>query len=186
MVYFIYCEAVFRCSIHTHMKLNIEKGEILMKVRIQTLWKVPVFCMVASWISFSITVYLGGFFFGVKTVDADGVTIVSTDPVRSAIFHTVIFLIIVLIGGLWAFRSMTKKEIAISAGIMSSIYLLIILAQSLFPNFPLELSVTLAYIQNWKGMISQFLMKLTDNIMISEILSSFGPLLFISFGRKEI
>ena len=81
---------------------------------------------------------------------------------------------------------MTKKEIAISAGIMSSIYLLIILAQSLFPNFPLELSVTLAYIQNWKGMISQFLMKLTDNIMISEILSSFGPLLFIPFGRKEI
>ena len=77
------------------MKLNIEKGEILMKVRIQTLWKVPVFCMVASWISFSITVYLGGFFFGVKTVDADGVTIVSTDPVRSVIFHTVIFLIIV-------------------------------------------------------------------------------------------
>lgn len=157
-----------------------------MKVRIQTLWKVPVFCMVASWISFSITAYLGGFFFGVKTVDADGVTIVSTDPVRSVIFHTVIFLIIVLIGGLWAFRSMTKKEIAVSAGIMSSIYLLIILAQSLFPNFPLELSVTLAYIQNWKGMISQFLMKLTDNIMISEILSSFGPLLFISFGRKEI
>ena len=157
-----------------------------MKVRIQTLWKVPVFCMVASWISFSITAYLGGFFFFFMTVDADGVTIVSTDPVRSAIFHTVIFLIIVLVGGLWAFRSMTKKEIEISDGIMSSIYLLIILAQSLFSTFPLELSVTLAYIQNWKGMISQFLMKLTDNIMISEILSSFGPLLFIPFGRKEI
>ena len=48
------------------MKLNIEKGEILMKVRIQTLWKVPVFCMVASWISFSITVYLGRFLFWCK------------------------------------------------------------------------------------------------------------------------
>ena len=44
-----------------------------MKLRMQTLWKVPVFCAISSWSSFYITVYLGGLFFTVQTMDADGV-----------------------------------------------------------------------------------------------------------------
>ena len=155
-----------------------------MKVRIQTLWKVPVYCAVASWISFYLTVYLGGFFFTVKTVGADGITQVSADPIRSAIFNAVLFLIVLLVGGLWAFRSMSKAEIAASSAITSGIYLLIALAQLYIPSFPLSLSVTLAYIQNWTGKVSSFLLKLTDNLTASVILSSFAPLLFIPFCRK--
>ena len=155
-----------------------------MKVRIQTLWKVPVYCAVASWISFYLTVYLGGFFFTVKTVGADGITQVSADPIRSAIFNAVLFLIVLLVGGLWAFRSMSKAEIAVSSTIASTIYLLIVLAQLFISSFPLSLSVTLAYIQNWTSTVSSFLLKLTDNLTVSVILSSFAPLLFIPFGRK--
>ena len=155
-----------------------------MKVRVQSLWKVPVYCSVASWVSFYITVYLGGRFFTVKTVDADGITYLSADPVRSAIFNAVLFIAVLLIGGLWAFRSMTKKEIAVSSGIASGIYLLIVLAQLLIPNFPIALSVTLAYIQNWTGTLLSFLMKLTDHFTVSAVVSSFAPLLFIPFGRK--
>lgn len=156
-----------------------------MKLRMQTLWKVPVFCAISSWISFYITVYLGGFFFTVQTMDADGVIHLSADPVRSAIFHGVLFLLVLLIGGLWVFRSMTKAEVAVSAGIASGIYLLIVLAQLYLPNFPLSLSIKLAYIQNWTGILSSFFLKLTDNLTVSAILSSFGPLLFIPFGRKK-
>ena len=155
-----------------------------MNVRIRTLWKVPVYCVVASWISFYLTVYLGGFFFTVKTVGADGVTQVSADPIRSAIFNMALFLIVLLIGGLWAFRSMSKAEIAVSSTIASTIYLLIVLAQLFISSFPLSLSVTLAYIQNWTSTVSSFLLKLTDNLTVSVILSSFAPMLFIPFGRK--
>lgn len=155
-----------------------------MKVRIQTLWKVPVYCAVASWISFYLTVYLGGFFFTVKTVGADGITQVSADPIRSAILHAALFLIVLLVGGLWAFRSMSKAEIVVSSAIASGIYLLIVLLQLYIPSFPLSLSVSLAYIQNWTGTVSSFLLKLTDNLTASVILSSFAPLLFIPFGRK--
>lgn len=155
------------------------------KVRIQTLWKVPVYCAVSSWISFYLTVYLGGFFFTVRTVGADGVTQLSADPVRSVIFNGVLFLLVLLVGGLWAFRSMTKAEVAVSAGIASGIYLLIVLAQLYIPNFPLSLSITMAYIQNWTGTLSSFLLKLTDNLTLSVILSSFAPLLFVPFGRKS-
>ena len=155
-----------------------------MKVRIQTLWKVPVYCAVASWISFYLTVYLGGFFFTVKTVGADGITQVSADPIRSAIFNAVLFLIVLLVGGLWAFRSMSKAEIAASSAITSVIYLLIALAQLYILNFPLSLSVILAYIQNWISIVSSLILKLTDNLTASVILSSFAPLLFIPFCRK--
>ena len=155
-----------------------------MNVRIRTLWKVPVYCVVASWISFYLTVYLGGFFFTVKTVGADGVTQVSADPIRSAIFNMALFLIVLLIGGLWAFRSMSKAEIAVSSAIASGIFLLIVLAQLYIPSFPISLSIRLAYIQNWTGTVSSFLLKLTDNLTVSVILSSFSPMLFILFGRK--
>ena len=155
-----------------------------MNVRIRTLWKVPVYCVIASWISFYLTVYLGGFFFTVKTVGADGVTQVSADPIRSAIFNMALFLIVLLIGGLWAFRSMSKAEIAVSSAIASGIFLLIVLAQLYIPSFPISLSIRLAYIQNWTGTVSSFLLKLTDNLTVSVILSSFSPMLFILFGRK--
>lgn len=156
-----------------------------MKVRIQTLWKVPVYCAVASWVSFYLTVYLGGFFFTVQTVGADGITQVSADPVRSALFNAVLFLLVLLVGGLWICRSMTKAEVAASAGIAAGIYLLIVLTQLYIPDFPLSFGVTLAYVQNWTGTLSSFLLKLTDNFNASVILSSFAPLLFIPFGRKS-
>lgn len=155
-----------------------------MKVRVRTLWKVPVYCAVSSWISFYITVYFGGFFFAEKTVGADGVTQVSVNPVRSVIFHGVLFLIVLLVGGLWALRGMTKKEIAVSAGMTSAIYLLIVLAQLYIPNFPLSLSTALVYIQEWKATISSYLMRLTDHLAFSVIVSAFTPMLFTLFGKK--
>lgn len=155
-----------------------------MKLRVRTLWKVPVYCIIASWISFYVTAYLGGFFFVEQTVDAEGVIHASADPVRSAIFSGVLFLLVLFAGGLWAFRSMTKKEIAVSAAIMCAIYLLIDLAQLLVPDFPLSLSITLVYIQNWTSTPASFLFSLTDNLPVSAILSSFSPLLFIPFGKK--
>ena len=91
-----------------------------MKIQAKTLWKVPVYCAVASWISSYATVYLGRFFFVVQEMGADGVIQVSADPIRSAIFNGVLFLIVLFVGGLWAFRNMTKKEIAVSAAIMTA------------------------------------------------------------------
>lgn len=155
-----------------------------MKVRKQTLWKVPVCCAVGSCISAVLSLSLGRFFFLVRTVGADTVQI-SVDPVRQAIFHTVLFLMILLLGGLWLRRSMTKAEIAVSAGITAGIYLLITLAQLCIPAFPISVSAALAYIQDWPGAVSLLLMLLTDNPAVSVILSSFAPLLFIPFGQKS-
>lgn len=155
-----------------------------MKIQAKNLWKVPVYCAVASWISFYITAYLGQFFFVVKEIGTDGVVDISVDPVRSAIFNGVLFLLILLTGGLWAFRNMSKQEIIASSAIASAIYLLIALCELMIKGF--SFSLILTYIQNWISIPNSFIYSLSDNLAISAIISSFSPLLFILFGKKRI
>lgn len=155
-----------------------------MKLRVNTLWRVPLFCLISSWISFYVTVYIGGFFFTVKSVGADCVTELSADPLRSAVFSGCLFIAILLLGGLWAFRSMTKAEIAVSAAIISSIYLAVTLAQLYMPGFPIALSAKLASVQNWTAILSSLLIKLTNNLQLSVLLSCLAPFLFVPFGKQ--
>lgn len=157
-----------------------------MNMRFNTLWRVPIFCTVASWISFYLTAYLGRYFFVVKTVGVDGVTEVSADPLRSAIFNGGLFLIVLLLGGLWAFHSMTKVEIAVSSAILFAIYLALILMQPYLSNFPVSLSAKLAAFQNWRGIFSSFILRLTNHFNFSVLLSTLTPFLFVPFGRKSV
>ena len=154
-----------------------------MKLRPRTLWRVPVFCIIASWLSYYITIY-GGFLYVVRTTGADGAVEVSVDPLRSTIFQGVLFLAILLLGGLWAFRSMTKLEIAASAALISAVYLVVILLQLYLPGFPLALSVWLAPFQNWKGILSSLLLRFM-NFHLALAASAFAPFLFVPFGRRQ-
>lgn len=154
-----------------------------MKLRPRTLWRVPVFCIIASWLSYYITIY-GGFLYVVRTTGADGAVEVSVDPLRSTLFQGVLFLAILLLGGLWAFRSMTKLEIAASAALISAVYLVVILLQLYLPGFPPALSVWLAPFQNWKGILSSLLLRFI-NFHLALAASAFAPFLFVPFGRRQ-
>ena len=154
-----------------------------MKLRPRTLWRVPVFCIIASWLSYYITIY-GGFLYVVRTTGADGAVEVSVDPLRSTIFQGVLFLAILLLGGLWAFRSMTKLEIAASAALISAVYLVVLLLQLYLPGFPPALSVWLAPFQNWKGILSSLLLRFM-NFHLALAASAFAPFLFVPFGRRQ-
>ena len=155
-----------------------------MYIRLHTLWRVPVFCLISSYVSFYVTAYLGGAFFVVRTVGADGVTNVSADPVRSAIFDAALFLIVLALGGLWAFRTMTRAEIAASAGIISMVYLAVTVLALEVPTFPIPFVVQMGMLFN--GAVSSWLLRLTDHLAFSTIAACFAPLLFIPFGRKTV
>ncbi len=155
-----------------------------MHIRLHTLWRVPVYCLISSYVSFYVTVYLGGAFFVVQTVGADGVTNVSADPVRSAIFDAVLFLIVLALGGLWAFGSMTRAEIAASAGIISVVYLAVVVLALAVPTFPIPFVVQMGMLFN--GAVSSWLLRLTDHVAFSTIAACFAPMLFIPFGRKTV
>ncbi|MCI8423182.1 MAG: hypothetical protein HFF50_06595 [Lawsonibacter sp.] len=156
-----------------------------MRIRRNTLWRVPVFCLAAGWITFYLSIYMG-WFFVVKTTGPDGVVDVSIDPLRSALVDITLFLLVLLVGGLWFFRSMTKAEIAFSAAILIACLLAVNgLELLLFPNFPVALGLTLAKLQNWNGTISALLYQATDQLGLSALVSSFAPLLFVPFGKSE-
>ena len=111
--------------------------------------------------------------------------IVSADPVRSSIFHWVLFLLILVVGGILFLRSMTKKEIALSAAIISGIYLIFVLLQLYLPSFPLGVSVILAQFQNWTGTVSNTLYQITGNLTLSTIAACFSPFLYLFFGKSK-
>ena len=157
-----------------------------MTMRPQTLWRVPVFCAAASAVSFYLTVYLGRFFFVVETTGADGSTVISADPLRSALFNGVLFVLVLLAGGLLAFRSMTRREIAASAAIFAGIDLVLCLIQLLAPDLLLSLLVPVALIQNWTATPTSALYQLTGHLPVSALAACLSPFLFVPFGKRSV
>ena len=157
-----------------------------MTIRPQTLWRVPVFCAVASAVSFFLTVYLGRFFFVVETTGADGVPVISADPLRSALFNGVLFVLVLLAGGLLVFRSMTRREIAASAALFAGIDLVLCLLQLLAPDLRSPLLVPVALIQNWTAVPTSALYHLTGHLPVSALVACFSPFLFVPFGKRSV
>lgn len=157
-----------------------------MTIRPQTLWRVPVFCAVASAVSFFLTVYLGRFFFVVETTGADGVPVISADPLRSALFNGAVFVLVLLAGGLLAFRSMTRREIAASAALFAGIDLILCLIQLLAPDLLSPLLVPVALIQNWTAVPTSALYHLTGHLPVSALAACFSPFLFVPFGKRSV
>lgn len=155
-----------------------------MRIRKDVLWRVPAYFLASSWVSYYLTVYLGGFFFTVRTVGADGVTELSADPVRSALFHGAVLLLAFVAARVWALRGMTRKEIAVSAAITSGLCFVVVLVQLVVVGFPLSLSMMLAKFQNLTGIIASWLLQLTGQFEISVLASCLTPFLFVLFGRK--
>lgn len=155
-----------------------------MHVRVNTLWRVPVFYLCASWISFYLTVYLGSFYL-VKTTGADGVTEVSVDPIRSTIFDLVLLLAVLLLGGLWAFRGMTKLEIFFSAIIVFVPFLIINRAPFLV-EMPMSLRIIFDKLNYLSNLVYSPLVLLTDNFNFSVLISDLTPFLFIPFGKRSV
>lgn len=157
-----------------------------MTIRPQTLWRVPVFCAVASIVSFYLTIYLGRFFIVVETLGTDGVPVISADPLRSALFNGAVFVLVLLAGGLLAFRSMTRREIAASAAIFAGIDLVLCLIQLLAPNLLLPLLLPVSLIQNWTAVPTSALYHLTGNLPVSALVACLSPFLFVPFGKRSV
>lgn len=155
-------------------------------MRVRTLWRVPVFCLLASLLSYWLTVFAGPLFYVNRVANADGSIEVSVDPLRGTLFKIALFLLVLLLGGLWAFRSMTRREIACSATLLILPMLAIVLAQLWVPGFPLKVSVFLSPFYNWSGSLSSLLMQCFLPLPAATIIAQFAPLLFVPFGRRQV
>lgn len=154
-------------------------------MRVRTLWRVPVFCLSASLLSYWLTVFAGSLFYVNRVANAVGSIEVSVDPLRGTLFKIALFLLVLLPGGLWAFRSMTRREIACSAALLILPMPAIVLAQLWVPSFPLKVSVFLSPFYNWSGSLSSLLMQCSLPLPAATIIAQFAPLLFVPFGRRQ-
>lgn len=154
-----------------------------MKIRIQTLWKLPVYYFIASWLSFY-AIVLAGPLFTIMTPDEAGGYVVSVDPMRSFLVNAVIFAAVFLIGGRWLCRSMTRLEVAVSAGLLSVAFLVLTICELTVPGW--FSPIVLIYLETVNGIVASALFQLTDQLAPAALMSAFTPMLFVLFGKKTI
>lgn len=150
-----------------------------MKIRINTLWRIPVYYLIVSSLCFRLLVWLYSFCV-VKTVDANGVTHVSSNPVANTLIGISVLIIVLVIGGFWLCRTMTRLEVAVSAGLLSALYLL-------WSLFPIEALVwPMIYATSLNVELASLLSSITGQAELSAMIGCFTPMLFVFFGKKSI
>ena len=95
-------------------------------------------------------------------------------------------MLVLLAGGLLVFRSMTRREIAVSAAIFAGIDLVLCLIQLLAPDLLLPLLFPVALIQNWTAAPTSALYHLTGHLPVSALVACLAPFLFVPFGKRSV
>lgn len=141
-------------------------------------WKVPLYCMVASWICFQLEVHLLGRW--AITTLPDGT--ITPNNTRWMIISGALFVLVVLIGGLVFFRKMTRKEIFYSASVLAIINVVMgLLTYAIQGMFALYWVMVI----EWSSIVQQLLSGV--NIWLAAAISwVVPPYLFVLFGKKEI
>lgn len=148
------------------------------EIRKNTLWHIPLYYFIVSFFCFYLFVWLDSFCIE-KNIGADGTTNIYFNQ-NCNIIRILILIAVFLIGGFTLCRRMTYKEIAISSSIISILYLL-------WRLFPIESSsMTLAYFFCLNEEITALLSCATGKSLLSTIISSLTPMIFVLFGQKSV
>ena len=145
----------------------------------KTWWRVPVYCLAASWICFQLELRLMLRFAIVTLPDGS----ISSGNTRALIIYGVMFLAVLLIGGLTSFRKISRRELLISALLMVVLNAVVTLIaykiQGMFALYWSELT-------EWSVFIPQLFYRLGVDIEnpLPEFLRCLAPLLFVPFGKK--
>lgn len=142
-------------------------------------WKVPLYSAAAGFVSYWIMVGIVGRFVYVKLPDGT----VSSNDTLWMICSAVVFVVVLLIGGLLLFRKMTRKEVFYSATAM----VLLNLAMTILSSFLQHsgISLLIVYTREWYAFIVDLLLKTGLNGWISTAISWAAVYLFVLFGKKE-
>ena len=158
-----------------------------MKIRKQTLWRIPAFGIVAGFVWFWLNVSILGRLTIVQLPDGA----YTADPLRSLLLYAFVLAVTVAVAALWITPKMTRREVAASSAILVAFYLAgfgiqVILQRA--GGSMLAISIGEAY--EWTHLIPQLLYLLAGTegpwLRVGSLLECFAPLLFIPFGKKEL
>jgi hypothetical protein len=144
-------------------------------------WKVPLYCIVASWICFQLEVRLLLKWAIVTLPDGS----VSSDNTRSMIISVVLFLAVACIGGFLFFRKMTRKEIFYSASVLVALNIVLgvftYITQHTFAYF----TILWSELTEWDSVFSRILFQLGLNEWLSAVITwVLPPYVFLLFGKR--
>lgn len=170
--------------------LLYEIGDIIMQTKPKeahsmkkSWWKVPLYCIVASWICFQLEVRFLGRWAIVTLPDGT----ITSDNTRWMIMSAIVFLAVVCIGGFLFFRKMTRKEIFCSASVLVALNIVLGIftyaTQRTFTFFAMLWSE----LTEWDSVFSQILLQLNLNEWVSAVIIwVLPPYIFLLFGKKEV
>lgn len=146
----------------------------------KTWWKVPLYCIVASWVGFQLRIqFLGKW--ARETLPNGSITINDT---RWMLGTAVLFLAVVFIGGFFLFRKMTRKEIFCSASVLAAFNLAAGLMSYKTQGMT---TIYFAMVTDWGRLVSDLVYQFTQNSWLTTAISwIFLPYIFIPFGKKEV
>ncbi len=156
-----------------------------MKLRRKTLWRLPVFCLVASVACRFITILGLDWLFTSHLADGSFVT----DGSGTGILYGVEFVLTLLLGGLLVCRRMTRREVAASAAILIGYGLLVcaleaLLIDPLSSQAPWRLfayaRIPFAYAD-----VIRYLLPAPMPLWTYQALSCLAPVLFLPFGKQD-
>ena len=155
-----------------------------MKIRKNRLWQLPVYYLAASWLSFYVLMAVNSLLVR-KTVNSQGLTELSRNPLISHFTGIGVLLAVLLLGGLFIAAKMSRAEAAVSAGVLTLIYFIWVLLELISPGWD-RMLFFVHYLMTLNGELNSLLFEITGNLGLSALLSCLTPLLFIPFGKKNI
>ena len=158
-----------------------------MTIRPQTLWRVPVFCAVASAVTFYLTVYLADSSSLWRRLDQ---TEPRYSPLTPCARPSSMALCSCWCWCCWqAAAGLPVHDpagIAVSAAIFAGIDLVLCLIQLLAPDLLLPLLFPVTLIQNWTAAPTSALYHLTGHLPVSALVACLAPFLFVPFGKRSL
>lgn len=151
-----------------------------MNIRIRTLWRIPMYCIVSGLIANRLVLSMDPF---TMPVQPDGSTKIALN--HMLILYGVIFAVTLLIGWL-LFHRMTRREIFWSAAILAMPSMLIVLLCQVIHPTPAPLSIVFVCVVQtweWSGFLSVFGSWLGG--MSSTFPRTLAPFLFVFFGIND-
>ena len=145
-------------------------------------WKVPLYCMAASWICFQLEIrYLGRW--AIITLPDGAIT---SDNTRWLIMSAVLFLV-VCVGGFLLFRKMTRKEILYSASVLVALNIVLGILTYVTQHTFTALPILWSELTEWDSVFSQILYRLGLNEWLSAVITwVLPPYVFLLFAKKEV
>ena len=142
-------------------------------------WKVPLYCIVAGFISWWLMVsYLGRL--AIKRLP-DGT--ITSDNTVWMLLSGVVFVVVLLLGGLMFFRKMTRKELLCSTTVMFALNVIMgVMAYVMPTSFITMFFVEMA---EWYSFVPQVFYRTGINPWIGEFVGWSAVYLFVLFGKKE-